>query len=150
MKVIFLDIDGVLNSRSSIKDNHEKGIPVSKTTDPHIIHVSLLNSILKETGAKIVLSATKRILLTEEEVKKYLKDYGVECECIGCTPIHRDRYRGREILQYLHDHPEIDIYIVIDDGFADLDCIKDRLVRTNNIYGLTETEARKAIELLNS
>lgn len=50
MKVIFLDVDGVLNSA-------QDGYSIRLKTDSHL---KLLQYIVKETGAKIVLSSYYR------------------------------------------------------------------------------------------
>ena len=56
MKVIFLDVDGVLNSA-------QDGYSIRLKTDSHL---KLLQYIVKETGAKIVLSSSWRIGLAKE------------------------------------------------------------------------------------
>ena len=54
MKVIFLDVDGVLNSK---QDDYS----IKLRTDSHL---NFLRMIVKSTGAKIVLSSSWRIGFT--------------------------------------------------------------------------------------
>jgi len=54
MKVIFLDIDGVLNSvKSMIESKYEKW-----SDEPSIENIGWLNYIIEKTDAKIVISST--------------------------------------------------------------------------------------------
>lgn len=62
MKVIFLDIDGVLNSRKydSVRNWNEQ-------TDIDVSRLPLLGEIVAATGAEIVLSSTWRVHWEKEE-----------------------------------------------------------------------------------
>lgn len=111
MKIIFLDIDGVLNSElfaREVKDfcyewpegtegigHHEKFCPRSK---------ALLNSLIEKTDAKIVISSSWR-LRGLEYMKTVWKLENMSGEIIGMTPILRgDGFtvpRGVEIDRYL-------------------------------------------------
>lgn len=69
MKIIFLDVDGVLNS---VQD----GYSIRLRTDSHL---KLLQHIVKETGAKIVLSSSWRIGFTpaSKNLLVRFKEYGL-------------------------------------------------------------------------
>ena len=72
IKVIFLDIDGVLNSEKSINKNLKK---FGKEKGQHALmpdrsHIKLLNHIIKETNCKIVLSSSWRILSFYHHIDK--------------------------------------------------------------------------------
>ena len=57
MKLIFLDYDGVMNTPKYIRDNIER-----YHRDPiDTPHVEILNEIVEETGALIVLSTSWRL-----------------------------------------------------------------------------------------
>ena len=61
MKIIFLDIDGVMNSEKSLNDFFEQdGEERFEHWIPHPMHVKWLNKITDETGAKIVISSPWR------------------------------------------------------------------------------------------
>lgn len=60
MKVIFLDIDGVLNSGGSIFENYELYKHPEFSHIPHPKHILPLYEIIQKTGAYCVLSSTWR------------------------------------------------------------------------------------------
>ncbi len=67
MKIIFLDIDGVLNHMYWLKKM--KGVEGDKKFfDPDCVR--RLNTITDKTGAKIVLSSSWRIGKTKEQLKE--------------------------------------------------------------------------------
>jgi hypothetical protein len=145
MKVIFLDIDGVLNSQNFIHSFNGKW--ELHSVDPNAINV--LNEIIKATNAKIVISSSWRIILDLNEIKDILIENGFVGEIIGKTPIIRDnnRCRGDEINAYLEANPNIDKFIILDDD-SDMDNLIDRLVKTSYIDGLLPKHIEKAISLL--
>src|SRR5687767_10572458 len=55
MKIVFLDIDGVLNTRRSC--HAQRGRPRPFDVDA----ISALNRVLRQTGARVVMSSTWRI-----------------------------------------------------------------------------------------
>ena len=160
MKVIFLDIDGVLNV-----------IPQGHDAFGGIFHpdfVDNLKRIIDETDAKIVISSSWR----HSGLQKMLDMWefrNLPGEVIGVTPDlyrfldfegERTMVRGDEIQAVLNIHPEITHYVILDD---DTDMLKHQLgnfVQTsNNInhpdcidigYGLTKECTNKAIRILNA
>lgn len=90
MKVIFLDFDGVL---VTVHDRYTAGSPFC---------VFNLNRIIEATGAKIVVSSSWRILFEMEELTRFLKEWGVQGEVIGKTPVNHDGERGDEIQAWLN------------------------------------------------
>lgn len=146
MKVIFLDIDGVLNSDEWHKSNKKK--PIS----PYC--VSFLNKIINATNAKIVISSAWRVSM--QGTLSHLKKAGLAGEVIGSTPIfmmdewRKDKSRGAEINQWLRDNAsKIDNYVILDDRDDFTYDQSLHAVKTNYIIGLTENDADKAIEILN-
>jgi hypothetical protein len=91
MKIIFLDIDGVLNHQKWYEFRH-KNVDIKLVAseypkyefDPN--SVECLNWITDATGAKIVVSSTWRHGKTVEELQELLKSVGVTGEVIGKTP----------------------------------------------------------------
>lgn len=106
MKVIFLDVDGVLNTASLL---YHYGF--SHIDDDM---VGLLATVVSKTGAKIVLSSTWRL---ERESMRMVRDalgrHGLEI--IDKTPTLADSFRSEEISRWLKDHPEAKRYAIIDD-----------------------------------
>lgn len=83
MKVIFLDIDGVLNSDAYMKkqlDNSSEGI--KSEIDPATL--ILLKKAVDTTGAKIILSSSWRIIRKYNELEKFLMKFGISLS--GKTP----------------------------------------------------------------
>jgi hypothetical protein len=143
-KIIFLDIDGVLVTRNS--DNNEillKRLEHEQHNyfDPDA--VKNLNRLLLETGASIVVSSSWRSGKSIRELIDILRFGGVENPpVVGVTPfLHNDRgkrsKRGKEILQWLSEHPEVNSYCVIDDcGVKELDGVpRCRYIETNMLFG---------------
>lgn len=159
MKVIFLDIDGVLNHEDyyrwryeEITINHRDFVHPYSEFSPDSI--KQLNRILKETGAEIILSSTWRFD-EMDKLQKLFKEVGIERPITDITP---DLYnvfnshccRGKEIEKFLNEHPEIDRYVILDDDTDMEDYQLPYFVKTNAYAdGLNEERANKAIEILN-
>jgi hypothetical protein len=163
MKVVFLDIDGVLVTDETI---HKPLVPVDGDTgipfrrlgypqfDPQC--VARLNRITETAGAVIILSSTWRILPGEEEwerLKKYLSQTGVVAPVVDRTPREGPRNedgfatRGMEIQAYLDKHPEVDKFIIIDDD-SDMDHLAPFLIHTTWVGGLEDRHVGHAISML--
>ena len=157
MKVIFLDIDGVLNGwdfSEYVKYNIWNIIPSKKIknfirklshyTDVDKKRVRRLGKICKETGAKVVLSSSWRNgLLHHTGTRHYNSDRNklfwdlmdkYRIEVIGKTPRLRTSYkREDEIKAWLSEHDDIENYIILDDEDADLQgFIGNHLVKTSH------------------
>jgi HAD domain in Swiss Army Knife RNA repair proteins len=109
MKVIFLDIDGVLNCEKT--PNPRKF--------PYIVDAALLGrlrQLLERTGASVVLSSTWRY---DPAGIFSATHYGIPF--IDVTPDLPTEPRCKEILRWLRQNPEVSRYVVIDDEDDDLD-----------------------------
>ena len=138
MKIIFLDIDGVLNDFSSVAS-----IWNDTPTDTHL---KCLKNIVDQTGAEIVLSSTWRLgRSTRKIVEDRLADFGMKL--FDCTKELEDR--ATEIEEWLSRHPEVIDYVILDDECLSLERLKARLVQTTIAYGLLPTHVMKAIKILN-
>lgn len=160
MKLIFLDVDGVLNSQNYVVSEHDRlghdnyikeylsqgGIPF----DPHCINN--LKNVLEVTGALICVSSTWR--LCEDQRKRLNEALGEYCyRIIGYTK-HLSTIRGIEIDNFLNDLKQIksplEKYIIIDDDNDMLEEQQPYLIKTNFETGFTFEDARMAINILNS
>lgn len=159
MKVIFLDIDGVLINRASFL-SPLKVMGVRAAPDPAC--VDRLNRIVRETGAHIVLSSTWRYGLKAVECRELLSDWGVMGKVIGPTPrlmkpkqfsgqvIEVSATRGAEIAKWLETEGErhgVDSFVILDDD-SDMDELTRHLILTQFEAGLTSADADRAIEML--
>ena len=152
-KVIFLDIDGVLNSFDHMVRTGEKDRPrFYAEIDPDALAV--LKTIIDATGAEIVLSSTwrygyKRYKNTEESLpyilNTALKEVGLEV--VSTTPHLSGRPREEEIHEWLLNNL-VNSYLILDD---DCDIPQtERLIRTSSEYGLTESHIEECIKILNN
>ena len=163
MKVIFLDLDGVMNV-----------IPQGRDRFGAVFHshfIDNLKRIIDETGAKIVISSTWRHSGLSV-MKDMWETRGLPGEVIDittdCAQIIYDENdeflsyesveRGYEIKEWLDKNPDVESYVILDDND---DMLKEQLrnfVQTSdNIshpdcidigYGLTSICTDKAIEIL--
>lgn len=152
MKIVFLDIDGVLNSQESkSRCGWLLGIDGKK--------VKLLRKIIDETNSKIVLCSSwksewERNKIEQSEMGNYL-DRKLKRENLFILDKTTDKEanRGEGIINWLVDKA-VEKWIVIDDEIFDdygQFGIMDHLVKTT-FYGidggLQEEHVTKAIELL--
>jgi len=92
MKIIFLDIDGVLNHQIWFEKQCEskKQIDTEEQYEASMIDpksVELLNKIIADTNAKVVISSSWRKTHTAEEIQALLDSKGFKGEIIGLTPV---------------------------------------------------------------
>ena len=130
MKVIFLDIDGVLNSSnyfdetSDVFYNYIDYLDEKYELEKWLIQIDmnklyLLKEIIDRTNSKVVVSSSWRNLKYYTFIEEYLINKGIP---IIDTTKSLNNKRGLEIKTYLMEHPEITNYIIIDDDiFPDYD-----------------------------
>ena len=160
MKVIFLDIDGVLNCATSKSYCVEDGGRVIKGIDSD--KVKRLAKIVEATGAQIVLSSDwkdgwrKYYTSQKPSHAKYLDNHLYKKGKLTIkdkTPNTNKGawFRGNEILAYLKTHQDIENYVILDDVFFDDFInkeIEEHLVLTNREVGLTDGNVNDAIKIL--
>ena len=151
MKVIFLDIDGVLNHEQHYKWLMETDEPtLMQRTYPYTEFnpksCQLLNEIIKETDAKIVVSSSWR-LDGLAKLNKLFRFFGLP-NAIDVTPC-LNTARGIEIGAWLAAHPEVTNYVILDDD-EDMNAEQMPFFIKTNPYedGLNNKDKNKAIELL--
>ena len=139
MKVIFVDVDGVLNSHKTIRKFGHDFI------DP--ILVALVERIVRETGAKIVISSSWRI--DPKDMEKVRRAFS-NVKIFDQTPrINRDFpnwvERKEEIQSWL-DHHQVSKFAIIDDEW-DAE-IEGSFFHTDCEIGLTAAIADQIIQHL--
>lgn len=149
MKVIFLDIDGVLN--------YGLGELV-----PDL--VNRLNRIVRETGAEIVVHSWRRYCLPPGRIVDELVRSGVVAKFAGvcdtvrppeghrgvCYPYGVAGERGIAIRRWLAARPGVDRFVIFDDS-PDLGSFVGTswLLPTQSHEGLTDAHVERAIAILN-
>lgn len=163
MKIIFLDIDGVLNV------NLGKGYTDKYGDLFHPILVENLKLLIEKTDAKIVVSSTWKSKGVET-LKEMWVFRNLPGEIIDITPYcdevssdnnniyYDDICRGDEIRHWLDRNP-VSNYVILDDEPDMLSSQSEKFIRTSNnnshddsIFGLGLTLlcVKKAIEILNN
>lgn len=155
MKVIFLDVDGVLNSEKDLLEAKGK----SELFDRPLI---LLKELVESTKAKIVVSSTWRIGCSKsgrnswygEEIFKTLTDRLAEyqMEVYDITPVINKPgvQRGDEIRAWLENaKEEIDAFVILDDDADMCEFTGTNLVQTSMKTGLLEYHVEIAKSILN-
>ena len=160
MKVIFLDVDGVLNNY------HTKECCEGYTfiSDDKVV---LLKELIVQTGAKVVLSSTwRRGWECKERVKEptssdlqdirlfealeaKLKEFGIAL--LGYTEDFGRRGEEIDLWLKLWNGEPIESYVILDDmGGVEMRPHARYLVQTGFWAGLSPKHVQKAIEMLNN
>lgn len=153
MKVLFLDIDGVLNSLESTMMAGPRKRLVGDHVDPMLIR--RLNKICEEVpDLKIVISSSwRKIYSIEEILEVFLKaGFNVKTEIIDRTPGHvegTDGKRGHEIEAWYKAHPEVTNYVILDDDSDMLRNQRRHFVNTSWVCGLTFADVYRCVKILN-
>jgi hypothetical protein len=155
MKIVFLDIDGVLNAGEG---------PLLPGC------ISALNKITNATGAMIVIHSSWRFSWSLVQIRGHLKAHGVEGEIIGVTSmpkcrvhsgiliLHDEDYlawagslevheRPTSIQKWLDVHPEVEAFVILDDD-PHFEHLHPKHIHTESKVGLTPQQAEEAILLL--
>ena len=175
-KVIFLDIDGVLNS-----ENHAKEMYALKESNPKKYFdtwdlpyegtLKPLQRIIQSTGAIIVLSSTWRFRRIPK-LNKIFERYGFQifdktCDGVSleevaklgfdpnnCYSIYKnskgEKYttdRGAEIAKWLSTHQDIESFVILDDDWADIDQYFEANHVWTDFYDWGLTEAKADIAI---
>lgn len=156
-KIVFLDIDGVLN------DHTASGIYSEDSTNIHMINN--LNLALEKTGAKVVIISNWSQVMSRDRLIKFLTERGVlensiidvitakEIENNGIIQYVIDK--GAFIYEYLNIN-DITNYVIIDDDFNSKQINSDKVVVPEKhpsslavSLGITSKEVEQIIYLLN-
>ena len=158
MKLLFLDIDGVLNNTKDVKKYRlflkgERRVLVD--IEPLVYFRKLLKEIDKEKlNVRIVISSSWRLGTTAADWKLLFKHYFNDDKIIIGRTLHLECDRGKEILNFLQmlgeEKETVEDYIVIDDDIEDIiDYVgKKRIVRTSVKRGLTNSDVKKIVRKL--
>lgn len=166
MKIIFLDIDGVLNhcdTRSDVLPTTAEPLPIPIAPEC----MARLNRLIAETDAKIVISSSWRTFARWQDLGPALTRHGLVADVIGETPdlvnnavwlenwrsrvgetfAYEHLERGWEIREWIAAHPEVTAFVILDDC-SDMDDLLPWLVLTHPIDGLDDPDVERAKWLL--
>jgi len=158
MKVIFLDVDGVLNNTQNIKKYRLflKGKRRLLVDAKPFFYLKKLLKEIKENNldVKIVISSSWRLGTIPSDWKKLFKHYFNNGEIvIGRTPyLYKDR--GIEILKLIELAKEkghvVDDYIILDDDIEDIinHINPKKVMKINRRYGLTGKNIKEILKKL--
>lgn len=175
MKVIFLDIDGVMNSTEEmIALYNQYGSSIDNTL-PSPAKCKLLKQLVDETGAKLVLSSSWRLSLNAiQKLIDLFEPYNLVLSGFTCHEVDNKKFkntkyedikprhqhsigdfgtyiedRGAEIAAWLLDHPTVETFVILDDEDSDIKAwFPNNLVKTELQVGLTSKDCLKASNIL--
>ena len=161
-KIVFLDIDGVLNS-NFWNENHQKEISDGTLIDES--KIKLLCKLVKDADAQIILhsgwrywydSDLKPLRKEADNLSDLLEKEGLTIA--GVTPDHAtDEIRkskkfslvkAGEILAWLEQNNDVDGWVVLDDLDLHNAEIEMHQVRTDRRIGLTDKDVERAKRIL--
>lgn len=162
-KVIFLDIDGVLNSNLG-NEAYQKEISDGTLLDKE--KITLLAQLVHRTGAEIILHSGWRFWFSSEKTPlrpeserlvNLLADEGLKLS--GMTPdltteeIRKTKkfslVKADEILLWLKLHPDANEWVVLDDLALHNESVASHQVTPNPAAGLTPEDIMEAERILN-
>lgn len=175
MNIIFLDIDGVMNSTEEmIALYNQHGSSIDNTL-PSPTKCKLLKQLVDETGSKVVLSSSWRLSLNAiQKLIDLFEPYNLILSGFTCHEVDNKKFkntlfedikpryqhtigdfgtyiedRGAEIAAWLLDHPRVSNFVILDDEDSDIKAwFPNNLVKTDLQVGLTLNDCLKAIEIL--
>lgn len=158
MKVVFLDIDGVL--RREIARPGVDGATAYKFSGFDPVCVGHLNAICRRTGASVVVSSSWKRNATAETLAAVLLAAGFLGNVCGRTPDlpgeveHPGSMRGYEIAVWLGRSvalgARVESFVMLDDGAhtSGLAWLAAQLVQTTSTGGLQPEHVERAVALL--
>lgn len=164
MKILFLDIDGVLNTERYLRIQAQKlgyrdDFTMQYNFDP--VALNNLKEIMEITNAKIVISSTWRINKDNsnnpkewDELIRNLDTVGIKDRIIDITPTVTNsrglNIRWMEIKQWLHENKNMDIegFVIIDDEWDMGEYTNTNFIRCWSYSGLTDEVKQAVISML--
>lgn len=154
MKIIFLDVDGVLHSATARPEAMFRPVPMA-----------VLKTLIRESGAKIVLHSGWKNML-DAHLRPVLPQAELLLSALSCaglslfdiTPDFADetilktrtfsRIKPSEIKSWLASCPSVDGWVVLDDIPLRDDLIASHQLVTDPHTGLTEADVPKVLDIL--
>lgn len=154
MKVLFLDVDGVI-THQHFKDKERADLDPEK--------IKLVARIVKDTGAFVVLSSSWRLgydqqtetkdwdykALEQELAKEGVEIYDITTHIGWSSTLPWRRIRPLEILDWLSTH-DVEEYVIIDDDEWEFETygMAGRWVHTSTDLGIGCSDMAAALKIL--
>jgi hypothetical protein len=156
MKIIFLDIDGVLNTDRIVRMRKNHDIATIEF-DPEALNN--LSKIVNATKAKLVISSNWRIHQNTDTplwnaLIDNLKKYNLDNEIIDITETEdgeiKQQPRWKEIFNWLlkNKNQEISSFVILDDEWG-MDLLDENFVQCSSSVGISDKNCIDAITILN-
>jgi len=144
-RIIFLDVDGVLNNGTWAIEMFDKGVRVYHDDILYEPALERLKGLVDATGAKIVVSSSwRQIPSAYANLTAWLEKFGMN---IADKTPYVGGCRGDDITAWFKRNPGEYSYAILDDD-DDMDGHMDHLVRTDFDVGLVDEDVEKALRLL--
>jgi len=150
-KLIFLDVDGVLNIMSNSYRTFMK--PYGQHIEPHL--VQRLNYLIEKTDSDIVVSSSWRVHMDDLETQMVEQGFKHWHRVIGATN-YNGQYRGQQIADWIEFNEYKGVYCVLEDEPSDICGNKCRaigaryVVHVDMAEGLSENDVSRAIGILDA
>lgn len=161
-KVLFLDLDGVLNSPTWFRHRGPAGdgVEIDHAIDPAAM--ARLNRLCAAVQPAIVISSTWRKIYPLTVLREHLHRLGLRADVVGRTPdlagryvvlreasgvVRRGAQRGDEIQRWLDAHNLVESFVILDDE-SDMAHLRHRLVQTSWEHGLLDADVDRCIAML--
>lgn len=167
IKLLFLDIDGVLNSNKyfqhpqyreecnalDLRDYYgEEVLELAPYLHMDPSAIKLLNSIIDQTGAYVILSSAWRRFNPILQINQWLQMRGATFDLLDQTPQFKTIVpRGHEVKSFLDSFKQsVSSFVIIDDlPHRDFKSFRKQFVQTDPNVGLTLQDVEKIINILN-
>ena len=144
MKLIFLDIDGVMNSQSG-KEPYLADMEIEK--------LLLLKSLAEDTKGGVVLISDRRWSDSYlGEFRNALEHYQIPYTGKLNDSVDDEETRGQQILDFLSGlNEEVERIVILDDNDYGISSLfEDNFILVNKYFGLNEEVVKRAKDILNS
>ncbi|WP_036054370.1 HAD domain-containing protein [Burkholderia gladioli] len=143
-KILFLDIDGVLNSHRTVyaADGFPHGFEGADKHRFDWVAVGLIRKICEQEEVSIVLSSSWRIIHTVHTCAN-----GLDLPIFDRTESLAGN-RGTEIQEWLDRHPDVEQWAIVDDNSDMLESQRDHFVQTNHEDGLSYADYKALQRIL--
>lgn len=138
MKLLFLDIDGVMTSDNG-KLNKSFLYPFSDSC------VQVLNEILRLNKVRVILTSSWRTVFDAEKQNQIFKENGVIQTPADQTKDIGYKHRSLEIKEYLQSR-KVESFVILDD--MDIAGFADNFVKIDPKTGLTEGYIERINQIL--